>query len=326
MSLANAILSAEDIEKELNADTEDLERELEKLRELRAAAAGDFRPSSRATRPAESPDISPSIPDHQIAASIPEAPSRGVAASLADQILQSSDIDDVEKEFQAMEQELQQQLLKYKEQCQGVESPAAAKALQALNKDGGVLAPGVASGQDAATTVGSGSWPSRPSSESSAKPPATSPTDPDLKGGNATAPELLRLRAEASKMEDIFPELLDSTNNAEVPPLGTRHRRIRRSTRDTSREEVPEDPETQDLREFLGRLDVRLAGIQQRHAMQDVLEREDTSSGSSAAAKAIHELRAQNDHLRQRFQASDKRGLLGIDTAVFGASDPRHKP
>jgi len=345
MSLADAVLSAEDIENELNADTEELSLELKKLRELREAAARDFRPSSRATRLAEVSDVPSLVPDPpEATTSRQEAPPPVVAGSLADQILASGDGDDVEREFEAMEQELQQQLLKYKEQCQGVESPAAARALAALSKDplrqqaaavssgqdaaaasSGQDAAAATLGQDASTTAGSGSWPSRPSSEASAKRVTSSAAEDDVQG-DVNTPELLRLRAEASQLEDAFPDSAEAGSKAAELPARIRSRRIKNAAREAIREEAPDDPETADLREVLGKLDVRVSAIQQRHAMHESLEREsNVSSNNAAAAKAINEMRAQNAHLRERFKAADKRGLLGIDASIFGASEPRPK-
>jgi hypothetical protein len=325
--LADAIFSAEDIEKELALESQELLQELEQLRAQRESAslARESRPSSRATRSdavvAELPDGSSSASSAQAAAPKLEVPPRGAAASLADHILASSDAVDVDREFQAMEQELQQQLIKYKEQCQGVDCGAVAK-------DGGAHAQAAAAGQDAATTAGSGSWPSRPSSKSSAlgkEQPTSNVANADLQAGEAVTPELLNLRAEATRMEEVFP---DATEKAEeLPaPAPMRHRRIRRTVRDTSSEDIPEDPETADLRQVLGSIDVRLGVIQQKHAMHDVLERGPNSSTPTAAMKAIGELRAQNAHLRDRFQTSNKRGLLGIDATVFGVVEPLRKP
>merc|ERR1719174_1691759 len=137
--LADLVLGAGEVD-ELELEDEELARELEELKALRAAA----NPSSAAA------------PDLQSTSTVPRTPAaqQHSKVSLADRI--SDDVDDVDREFQAMEDELQQQLLQYKEQCQGTSPVAAAQA------------PPAAAAPDAATTAGSTSWPSRPSSKESA--------------------------------------------------------------------------------------------------------------------------------------------------------------
>jgi hypothetical protein len=293
--LADLVLSAGGTD-EFEVEDEDLIRQIEELKALRESV-----------NPGSSSDSC--MPG--VRSSTPAKVSAGYGtASLADKILASSDgADDIDQEFQAMEQELQEQMLKYKEQCQASQ-PATPAAVTA---------------QDASTTAGSTSWPSRPSSKSSAlgKEPASGClADPEVPGVEAITPELLELRENAAKMEEAFPDAPTTSPDVEEKP---RNRRIRRVARETVREECPEDQETADMKQMLAGLDVRMSAIQQRHALHDPLEHTPQTSMPPAAARAVSELRAQNAYLRERFQSTDKKGLLDLDPKVFGIVEKAQK-
>merc|ERR1712093_120274 len=73
-----------------------------------------------------------------------------------------------------------------------------------------------------------------------------------------------------------------------------------------------------DLKQMLSSLDVRMSAIQQKH---EILEHTPSDTLKPATNRAIAELQAQNKHLRERFEASGKRGLLELDYSVFGAGE-----
>lgn len=288
-SLADLVLDADDLD-ELALEDEDLIRELEELNALRAAR----NPESAAASATCTPSARLSTPG-KTAASLGKAAGLGntAKASLADRI--ADGVDDVDREFQAMEKELQQQLLKYKEQCQAEPVVTA-----------------------------SGTAGSRPASQSSAldkERPAAMPAEGGEEAGNDIAtPELLHLRTEAAKMEENFPEVREVSHAAEQKPRDRRVRRVVNSY-NGSREEVVESKEMTDMKQMLASLDVRMTAIQQKHSLHDGSDYKPASALPAAATRAIAELQAQNSHLRDRFSASDKRGLLQIDPSVFGAEE-----
>lgn len=318
--LADAILDAKDIEDEIeNIEDEELVRELEKVRELREAlnSSHGSRPNSSALPSLGASDSRPLVaPDREGLSSRGGAhikDSDGQAPkSLADQI---NGADDVEREFEAMEQELQEQLVKYKAQCEGaelVQSPTAER-----------VAPAIPLVVPEASSTSTSSL--RPSSCKTSVPnkeqPSSCPPDSEEPTGEVITPELLELREEAAKMEEAFPA---AESNADELP---RRKRITR-TRDNKRGEIPEDPEIIDLTRLLGSLDERLGSIQEKHGACDVLERESGYASnviSSKASKVISDMRAQNAHLRERFQSSNKRGVLGLDASMFGAVESHPK-
>lgn len=303
-SLADLVLGAGEVD-DLEVEDEDLIRQLEELKTLRAAV----NPESAAASASCSPSARLSTPG-KAGLRREQVSSAGYSkASLADKILANSDgVDDVDREFQAMEEELQQQLLKYKEQCQCAEPVPTVPASSAADAW--------------STTAGSTSWPSRPSSKSSAhgsKEQASSSTAaPDEPGSDVITPELLNLRAEAAQMEEVFPAVSEKSPDVVERP---RNRRIRRAIYEEGREEAPEDREMADMKQMLASLDSRMSAIQEKHALHDVLEHKPTHELTAAASRAIAELKAQNAHLRDRFQATDKRGLLRIEPSVFGATE-----
>jgi hypothetical protein len=324
-SLADLILTAPDVD-DLEVDDEDVIRELEELSKLRAAVDPENRSVIASRLPTPAKAISASSQDKRplsggYSKPTSETPVSGGYSkpSLADKILSASDgVDDIDKEFQAMEQELQQQLLKYKEQCQGAEQSPAEKASAA------------AGGSDPRTAGGT-SGPSRPSSKSSAvgKEPASatvdlgaSTTGDEILNPEIAAPELVSLRAEVAQMEEAFPEVEPENQDAENRPV--RHRRIRRVD-DSRREDVPEDAETAEMKAMLSKLDSRMNTIQQKHAVCDPLQQTASTGLTPAASRAISELQAQNAHLLERFQTSGKRGLLKLDMCMFGAADKQAK-
>lgn len=330
-SLADAILDARDIEDEIeDIEDEELSRELQKLHELRQAlsSANGSRPSSRGVQshvvsnlvaPVVSEPVVLSAREHineQYAHSQALESARTAPKSLADHI---NSADDVEREFEAMEQELQEQLVKYKEQCkeaEAVRSPIAEK----------VLSTTVRSLPDASMTARSATFPSNSSCKlatATDEQQSACPSEAKEMAGEIITPELLELREEAAKMEEAFPAAIE----AEESQAPTRKHRLRRM-RDNTRAEISEDPEIIDLTRLLGSLDTRLGSIQQKHSLFDVVERDSgyaSNVTSSTASKVISDMRAQNAHLRERFQASSKRGLLGLDASVFGAADSRPK-
>lgn len=312
-SLADLVLAGDDGD-ELELDDEDLAREIEELNALKAAASPA---GAMQSRPA-----SAAVPCKTVAVE------QECKASLAEKILDApGGVDDVDREFQAMEQELEEQLLKYREQCQGAESPAAARAP-------------VVPAQDASTTVGSGwttSFPSRPSSKASghgkehsaaagagmtetggSQHSAASNSGMAETGGALETPELVNLREQAVQMDEAFPEpKVVSTQEA---PTRLRQRQGLRAGYDGSREPAPEDLAMANLKEQLSSLDCRMGAIQQKNAMHDDLNHATKHELPAAAARAVAELKAQNAHLRERFQSTDRRGLLRLDGSMFGAS------
>jgi hypothetical protein len=303
-SLADLVLGAGD-PSELEVDDDDLIRELEELQKLRAETS-----SSSSSRPVTANIVS----DHGRKDSGEGATCR--EPSLADKILSRSDgVDNMDREFEAMEQELQNQLLRYKEQCQGSDLAAPVEAAV------------VNHGQDASTTAGSTSWPSRPSSKASASgkdqpldQPLASRANDDEPASEMITPELVGLRAEAAQLEEVFPDA-DGANDTVAADKPIRHRRVRRAGYPSEREAAPQDREIADMKEMLAGLDVRMSAIQQRHALHDPFEHAAAAGLNSAAAKAITEMRAQNNHLRERFEATGKRGLLRLDPSLFGVAE-----
>lgn len=317
-SLADLVLDSNDLDELDKIEDEDLAREIQELNALREAVNPGSRPSTGATgapaAAANSHTSNVAVPRKAAAARQREG------LSLADKILDAPDgVDDVDREFQSMEEELQQQLLKYKEQCEDSERKAAPQA------------PPAGPAQDASTTAGSTSWPSRPSSKSSAHGskeaalPNAAGTE-DAAGGEAITPELLNLRVDAERMEEAFPEPenLSHETPSQEAPTRSRRRRGGRAGYERSHDPAPEAHEIVDLKQQLSSLDIRMTAIQQKHAMHD-----DILNGASkpelppAAARAVAELKAQNAHLRERFQAADKRGLLRLDGSLFGASSEK---
>lgn len=285
-SLADLVLDADDLD-ELALEDEDLIRELEELNALRAAR----NPESAAASATCTPSARLSTPG-KTAASLGKAAGLGntAKASLADRI--ADGVDDVDREFQAMEKELQQQLLKYKEQCKA---------------------------EPVVTVVAS--VPDASGKEQLAAVPAEAAEEA---GNDIATPELLHLRTEAAKMEENFPEVREVSQAAEQKPRDRRVRRVVNSY-DGAREEVVESKEMTDMKQMLASLDVRMTAIQQKHSLHDGSDYKPASTLPAAATRAIAELQAQNSHLRDRFSASDKRGLLQIDPSVFGA-DEKEKP
>jgi len=290
-SLADLVLGAGDLD-ELEIEDEDLTQQLEELNALRAAV------NPVLASAADSQSTNAVVPKKAVA-----APPRD-KVSLADKILPSSDgVDDLDREFQVMEKELQQQLLKYKEQCQDSDRVAV------------VQAPPAATAQDSSTTAGS----SRPSSKSSAHKEQALPSAAEVEdpGSEEITPELLNLRAEAAQMQEVFPDPEAASHEA---PARSRHRRVGRTGYERSSDPAPDDFEIADLKQQLSGLDLRMGAIQQMHAMHDVRAAAEQAALPPAAARAVAELQAQNAHLRERFQASNKRGLLRLDGSFFGAS------
>merc|ERR1712146_507071 len=89
-------------------------------------------------------------------------------------------------------------------------------------------------------------------------------------------------------------------------------------------ESAPVDEGVLELREALENLDVRLRTIQKQDELYADRARPEVPSGT-AASKAIMEIRAQNDHLRERMKenmAAGGKGLLHLDWGMFAKSNP----
>jgi len=312
-SLADLVVDLE--VDDLGLEDEELVREVEELKAQKEAARAST--PSQATAPLAAANV-------KEASSLTTTTPKG--SSLADQICGG----EVEHEFEAMERELQQQLLAYREQCQAAPTaPTSPEASPELKKD---LAPGALAEADRPTTVGSSSWPSRPSSKASRAGKEGQPAAGQEESGEAetgapplSSPELESLREEAATMERVFPE---AEGGAEVQT----RRRYRnaggsRGSAALAREQVPVDRDTEELRSKLEGLDVRLGAIQQQHAIHDTLMREAGDPNSSMASKAISELQAQNTYLRERMKEGGKtRGLLQLDRSKFGAAGAGQTP
>jgi hypothetical protein len=307
------VLDAGEVD-ELELDDPDLARELEELEALRAAVtpkglatsrapevAAASLPSARAATPGKPANTDPQERGSTVRSSKASLSATG-GKSLADTI--SGGADDVDAEFQKMEQELQQQLAKYKEQCQAepvtVAPVAPADASTASRPSSKASARGKE--QASASSVGAG--------------------EPDDQAEQAMTPELLNLRAEAAKLEEVFPDAAEDASKAAAPV--TRNRRVRRGGYNAVREEVPDDPEMLELKQTLSGLDLRMNAIKEMHALHD-RDSNTTTTVPPAAARAIAELQAQNSHLRERFKTMNKRGVLQLNASLFGAAEKAPK-
>lgn len=299
------ILSAQDsVDDELSLDDPALARELEELRAQRRPDANAASPLPSQVKPAKGDPEASNTGAHNAGRNDLSSNTKGRAGSsqgakrsLADQILgSSSGNDELELEFEAMEQQLQKQLLEYKKQCQ---SPAGA-------------APGAA-----AAGPGSG----QPTRDVKVDPRVAEESDPakahESQPREGEPPELINLRTQAAQLEEVFPESGDATSKIEEKrPM----RRIRAGAaeREKNRSEAPADPEMLSLRNALENLDLKLRAVQKHSALQDPLQRQPVE-GASAGARVIAELQAQNAHLRERFQVNGKEKLLHLDKSLFGA-------
>mmetsp|Transcript_76013 Transcript_76013/g.211184 ORF Transcript_76013/g.211184 Transcript_76013/m.211184 type:complete len:401 (-) Transcript_76013:31-1233(-) len=265
---------------------------------------------------------------------------RGGPRSLADEILQRSAVGDVDSELQSMEKELQQKLSEYRQQREGSANPAAPSDVAARHSrssaDARVAQPKAVA--DARVPASRGSIDARPAAEKVDAPAGA--TDSDGFGGfgqdgATSAPELAKLQEEAAQMDAVFPEAAESLseNAGENPVEGSantlayleRRRQLlaKRSAleRPGRKAAAPLDEGVLDLRSALDGLDARLNALQEQkalHAHLQPLAAPDDSS--SAAARAIREIRAQNDHLRERLGVNEGQGILGLDRSLFGAA------
>merc|ERR1712232_484910 len=213
---------------------------------------------------------------------------------MGDTILNSASGEDaLDQELENMEKELQKHLSQYRTQCQEAPSPVAATASMYATSSSNVA-------------------------EVHAPDTAARVTDEDDIGIKHTDSELLALQVQAQRMDEAFPELDVDPDGSNAQPK-RRYSQLRTYERNSARD-AP-DEEMEDMRSSLDELDIRLRAMQQREVMQHRTNKEALTpiTASSEGNAALAQIRAQNQHLRNKLQGTQPKGLLHLDRAYFSA-------
>eukprot|EP00927_Polykrikos_kofoidii_P036596 TRINITY_DN30893_c0_g1_i1.p1 TRINITY_DN30893_c0_g1~~TRINITY_DN30893_c0_g1_i1.p1 ORF type:complete len:370 (+),score=101.93 TRINITY_DN30893_c0_g1_i1:211-1320(+) len=315
--LADHILARED---SLDLEDKELARQLEELQARRREKEGK-NPSKVATNKA--PAVVKADVDAATASGKPRAVkfdgtpsvSGGVkGVSLADEILGRGDENSADRELKAMEEELERGLSEYRKQLRG--DKGAAEPVDKWS----TTAP------KAATASEKESRPAQPSSAgASADAPAILDDGAEK---TAVALELQTLMAEADEMDAAFPEAAGTEGDAAAAaaaiaalpsPSAQRRQRLELLEKQlASQPEPPADETTLELKEALDGLEVRLKAVQQRQALHNEMQQADAALSAAkpaAGERIIDDIRAQNEHLRERMKSGS--GVWNLDKSRF---------
>eukprot|EP00930_Biecheleria_cincta_P064632 TRINITY_DN50249_c0_g1_i1.p1 TRINITY_DN50249_c0_g1~~TRINITY_DN50249_c0_g1_i1.p1 ORF type:complete len:301 (+),score=83.62 TRINITY_DN50249_c0_g1_i1:41-943(+) len=272
-------------EDEFDLGDDGLAKELAELQARRSQLTGED-----VEKPPDAPAPKAKLP-------APKAPRR----SLADTVLASAGETEVavDKELEAMERELQKHIDELRSQQRGGDR-----------------------------TFSSSSY--KPATVPVAEPEATqesaaSPGGPEAGAGEhepAPTEELHELRDLAAKMDEAFPE--PDAAAGEEPSEAPRQATLTklRTIEKPERGSAPIDEEVVNMKDCLEDLDIRLRALQKKQALLIPTSEPDLES-TSQCNKFIEEMRAQNQHLRERLQGERLKGRLDLDRGLFGATPQR---
>lgn len=201
-----------------------------------------------------------------------------------------------------MEQELEQQLSEFRQQQRGSTSePEPATVAESAEEVGAA----VAAAAMATAPPSQGNW-------AGAAEETSAPAD-----------AIQALKGELAFMEEAFPEAEEGADPASQGQQ-RRRRHAPRTDRDSlrDREAAPLGTDVLEMKSALEDIENRLAAIQSRQLEKAPMPNYSTApvAVSAEASRAISEMRAQNEHLRECLRSANGRGpkgLLNIERNLF---------
>eukprot|EP00933_Yihiella_yeosuensis_P016218 TRINITY_DN13942_c0_g1_i1.p1 TRINITY_DN13942_c0_g1~~TRINITY_DN13942_c0_g1_i1.p1 ORF type:complete len:430 (+),score=144.79 TRINITY_DN13942_c0_g1_i1:25-1314(+) len=249
--------------------------------------------------------------------------------SLADAILSSGGSgNQVDKELEAMENELEQKLqaLRSQQSSSSAAGTAAAPAKDEARRRS--PSPPVESMQNTLRSTMQNTLRSTQQGTSAFVEGANSGSAAE------SEEELAKLRNIAAKMEEVFPEPSPPQEGNSEASLWTstasevRSRRVLEELKNLDSPEknaIPADEECMEMRSALENLDFRLKAMHSKQALQMPKQQEESQEEAqmnSKSVRLIEEMRAQNRFLREKLSSERKHKTFGIDRSLFTGGYP----